>query len=97
MLFDYLWLILPAAFLLDLIVGDPDGSFHPVRIMGKSIEFFEPIFRNISYDPKTCGLYFALFQIVSTFLLSLTAIIFISFISPTLGVITQIIIVYESC
>ena len=94
MLFEYIWIILPMAFLLDLIFGDPAGSFHPVRLMGKSIEFFEPFFRDFSPDLKTCGLYFALFQILLTFIISLSAVIIISLISPVPGVIIQIILVY---
>ena len=40
-----LLIILPAAFLLDLILGDPQLLPHPIRWMGKAIELFEPDFR----------------------------------------------------
>ena len=53
-----LLIILPAAFLLDLILGDPLFLPHPIRWMGKAIElqenlkkscFFRDFFCNISY------------------------------------------------
>ena len=46
--------ILPAAvlgFLLDLIFGDPVWLYHPVRIIGKLIEFFEK--KTASWDSLT--------------------------------------------
>lgn len=42
------WHILPFAFFIDLIFGDPHFRHHPVRWMGKAIEWFEPRFRRLS-------------------------------------------------
>ena len=39
------WYILPAAFALDIMLGDPRCLPHPVRWMGKAIERFEAPFR----------------------------------------------------
>ena len=47
-----LW-ILPAAFALDLILGDPPFLPHPIRWMGNAIIHWEPRFRKlpVKYDP----------------------------------------------
>lgn len=49
------------AFLFDLLIGDPEYKFHPVRIIGRMISFFEYPFRKISRNQKFNGLLFALF------------------------------------
>lgn len=60
--------ILPAAvlgFLLDLILGDPVWLYHPVRIIGKLIEFFEKLLRSLFPKTKTgeraAGVFLVLF------------------------------------
>ncbi len=58
--------ILPAAFLLDLIIGDPRFSSHPIRWMGRAIILAEPQFRKIPVNPVFAGLLFASFLIFST-------------------------------
>ena len=58
------WYILPAAFALDLILGDPHSLPHPVRWMGKAIEAFEPRFRRIHLNLTAAGCLFAVCLIV---------------------------------
>ncbi len=41
------------AFLLDIIFGDPEQPFHPVRLMGKLISFLEKILRRIFPENPT--------------------------------------------
>jgi len=45
------YLILPAAFLLDLVLGDPEKLPHPVRWMGRAITAAEPLFRRLFLEP----------------------------------------------
>jgi adenosylcobinamide-phosphate synthase len=49
-------LVVMLAFFLDLIAGDPQWSFHPIRIIGKLIVFFErclpKLFRNKLSEKK---------------------------------------------
>jgi adenosylcobinamide-phosphate synthase len=52
--------ILPAAFLADLLLGDPENLPHPVRWMGTAIERLEPRFRRLPLPTTACGLLFAL-------------------------------------
>lgn len=39
-------------FLLDLLIGDPRWLYHPVRLIGKLIDFFEKILRKIFPDSE---------------------------------------------
>ena len=57
------WYILPAAFALDLILGDPHLLPHPVRWMGKAIVSWEPRFRHVCVNPIAAGGLFAFFLI----------------------------------
>ncbi len=34
-------------FILDLIIGDPQNPYHPVRIIGSLCKWLEKIFRSI--------------------------------------------------
>lgn len=47
------------AFLLDLWIGDPVYAWHPVRIMGKAIEWSERILRNIIKNNYISGIFLA--------------------------------------
>ncbi len=65
------WYILPAAFVLDLILGDPPSLPHPVRWMGRAIGVFEPYFRKIPCRLIICGALFAGFLFVATAIVTL--------------------------
>nr|WP_320011212.1 adenosylcobinamide-phosphate synthase CbiB [uncultured Desulfobulbus sp.] len=53
------WLALPAAFILDTLLGDPRWLPHPIRWMGKAIELTEPLFRRWFANEKLAGGFFA--------------------------------------
>lgn len=57
------YLILPAAFALDALVGDPRCLPHPVRLMGRAIEIFEPVFRRLLNNELWAGGLFACFLV----------------------------------
>jgi adenosylcobinamide-phosphate synthase len=61
---------LPAAFLLDLILGDPRWLPHPIRWMGKWIEKWEPRFRQFPMDLSTSGALFALSLVFGTWFIT---------------------------
>ena len=46
---------LPLAFVLDMLIGDPDFRHHPIRYMGRAIEATEPRFRRLSVSPVVSG------------------------------------------
>ncbi|MEE9501580.1 MAG: adenosylcobinamide-phosphate synthase CbiB [Candidatus Aminicenantaceae bacterium] len=61
---------LPAAFLLDLILGDPKRLPHPIRWMGKWIEAWEPHFRKFPMDLSASGSLFAVSLVLCTWLIA---------------------------
>ncbi|MEJ2659416.1 MAG: adenosylcobinamide-phosphate synthase CbiB [Desulfobacteraceae bacterium] len=67
------WYVLPAAFGLDLLVGDPRFLPHPVRWMGRAIEACEPRFRRLFENELLAGTLFAAFMIAGCW--GLTALV----------------------
>jgi len=49
------WIVIPAAFALDMLMGDPRRFPHPVRWMGRAIVSAEPWFRGIPIHPVLAG------------------------------------------
>ena len=68
--FSSLFFAIPAAFLLDLMLGDPNGLPHPIRWMGKWIERWEPYFRRLPMDLTASGCLFALALVCGTWLIA---------------------------
>ncbi len=90
------WYSIPIAFILDLAIGDPMFAHHPVRYMGKAIEYFEPRFRKLPFDLVFSGIFFAVFLISATWAIA-AAILFISYcIHPWLKIFFEIIMIYFS-
>ncbi len=51
-MFEHLY-ILPVAFILDFVFGDPARIYHPICLIGNGISFIEKIIRNIIKGGKT--------------------------------------------
>ena len=64
------WYLISAAFILDLLIGDPEGWPHPIRWMGRAIAGMEPHFRKLTFSPAWSGALFAISLIIATFLLA---------------------------
>lgn len=81
-------LSIPAAFLLDLLLGDPEFFPHPVVLMGKCITSMEAAFRKwFPKNPKGeffAGLLMAILLPVGTLLLTSGILLFCYFIHPAL-------------
>lgn len=88
------WYILPAAFLLDFLLGDPLWLPHPVRWMGKWIEKLEPQFREKIRNTKFAGICFAMVLIITTWILCALTLIVARVVHPIIGHIIEIIIIY---
>jgi adenosylcobinamide-phosphate synthase len=91
---DSFWYVLPAAFGLDLVLGDPRWLPHPVRWMGKAIEVIEPGFRKIPGDLIFAGALFAASLIVCTWLLTWILLVAANSIHPVLKNGFEIILIY---
>ncbi len=63
--------ILPAAFALDALLGDPCCLPHPVRWMGRAIQYAEPVFRKLIPGERTAGFLFAVAMIGLSWAVSL--------------------------
>lgn len=63
--------ILPAAFALDALLGDPRRLPHPVRWMGRAIQYAEPVFRKHIPGERTAGFFFAIAMIGLSWAVSL--------------------------
>jgi adenosylcobinamide-phosphate synthase len=92
--FSLLWYILPAAFFLDLLFGDPPSWPHPVRWMGKAIEVFEPYFRKISRNLVLSGALFTAFLVAVSGLLCYLVLHAAQLISPWLRTGIEIVLIY---
>jgi adenosylcobinamide-phosphate synthase len=88
------WGVLPTAFLLDFFIGDPQFARHPVRYMGRAIEFMEPRFRKLPLPLTASGGLFALFLILGTWAVAAMVLGAAQVISPIFQTALEIIILY---
>lgn len=88
------WYILPAAFILDLLIGDPRMLPHPVRWMGKGIETLEPWFRKNMSGSQIAGMFFAFTLILSAWGSAMFLMKAAWMSHPMLGKLLEIILIY---
>ena len=96
MLFNLTWQILAAAFILDLLAGDPRWLPHPIIWMGRAISFFEPECRKRFDSPFRAGLFFALILIAATFGLTWAVVFIAGRIHPVAAAMVQAILIFYS-
>ena len=85
---------LPAAFALDIFLGDPRRLPHPIRWMGKIIEYLEPYFRKLPLHPVGSGLLFALSLVAGTWTATVLLLGVAQALSPILKTGLEIILIY---
>lgn len=88
------WVVLPAAFVLDLCLGDPRFLPHPIRWMGKAIEGLEPAFRRLPLPPAICGTIFAAALVSGTWAAGVLLLMAAEALHPVLKISTEIVLVY---
>ena len=90
------WYILPAAYALDILLGDPYYLPHPVRWLGKAIERLEPPFRRIHFNLTFSGALYAVLLILGTWLLTFLVLAAAHRVHPFLKTLLDIILIYYS-
>jgi len=88
------WGILPAAFALDIMLGDPPYLPHPVRWMGQAIEKLEPPFRKLNVSLIISGALYAGVLILGTWLLTFLVLAAAHRIHPLFKTLLDIILIY---
>ncbi|MCP4628605.1 MAG: cobalamin biosynthesis protein CobD [bacterium] len=89
-----LFYILPAAFALDILLGDPRFLPHPVRWMGMAIEKLEPPFRRSRVNLTFSGALFAAVLILGTWLLAFLVLATAHRVHPFFKVVLEVILIY---
>ncbi|MGD9975074.1 MAG: adenosylcobinamide-phosphate synthase CbiB [Desulfatirhabdiaceae bacterium] len=83
-----------AAFVLDLLIGDPVFIPHPIRWMGNVICRLEPVFRSLPVHLIISGALFAFSLIVGTGLAAWGLMTIAQFIHPAIHTALEIILLY---
>ncbi len=87
--------IIIGAVILDLLVGDPHGLYHPVQAIGTLISFLEKKFRNTKIKERTAGGILALLVILMTTLSVILILMISGRIHPYLKRVLSIIMCYQ--
>ncbi len=89
-----LFTVIPAAFALDLLLGDPPGLPHPVRWMGRAIQWAEPRFRHLAFPTVVCGGLFTVALVGATWLLAEALLRLALAVHPALALGLQVVMIY---
>ena len=88
------WMVIPAAFFLDLCLGDPRFLPHPIRWMGKAIEGFEPPFRKLPLSLTVSGAIFAIALVLGTWATTALLLLAAQAFHPVAKTSIEIVLVY---
>jgi adenosylcobinamide-phosphate synthase len=88
------WVVIAAAFALDLILGDPPSWPHPVRWMGRAARILEPFLRRWRRRPFAAGVLLVLLLVPTTWALGFGAILAAGYLSPVLAQAVQVVILW---
>lgn len=82
---ENIWVPVPLAFLIDILIGDPLGGLHPVAIIGKLIWVMEKRLRKQGFAERLAGITLTILVVGITFLSVHTIIRLVSLFSPPIG------------
>lgn len=86
---------MPAAFLLDLLLGDPQWFPHPVRLVGKLATGAERLFRGMAFLPlRMAGALTAATVITATVVTVLALVVAAFLLHPLAGVVASVLLLY---
>ncbi|HHT9116799.1 MAG TPA: adenosylcobinamide-phosphate synthase CbiB [Candidatus Wunengus californicus] len=66
---------LAVAFVLDCAIGDPQWSYHPMRLIGRSIEGMEYLVRKLSIPERVSGILLTMIIVSGTYLVTHAVVI----------------------
>lgn len=82
-------------YVLDLIIGDPNNPYHPIRYIGKLASNMERLFRKIfKKNLKLAGFFTWFFIVFITFIVALGIVRISDRINPILGTLVSGILIY---
>lgn len=87
-------MVIPAAFLLDLILGDPPAWPHPVRWMGKAIQILEPWLRRSGLPPLAAGTLLVSLLVPGTWAIGYGLVEWAERVSPVLATGVQVVLLW---
>jgi len=88
-------LLMPAAFLLDLLLGDPQWFPHPVRLVGKLATATERLFRGMRFLPlRVAGILTAMMVIATTVAVVQLLVWQAARLHPLAGLIVSVLLLY---
>jgi adenosylcobinamide-phosphate synthase len=96
MMDDYLTIQIAIAFVLDILIGDPRWLPHPVRIMGKCIEYLEILLRMVFRSERTAGIFLTGFIVIGSYLITFKIISLFYGFGKVWGLTASIIIIFYS-
>jgi adenosylcobinamide-phosphate synthase len=95
-MYDYLGLQIGIAFVLDILIGDPRWLPHPVRIIGKCVEFLEKVLRKAFASERLAGIFLAGITVSGTYLITYEIINIFSYLGRIWEVAISTIIIFFS-
>lgn len=84
------------AYVLDLIVGDPQWLPHPVRVIGKAINWLEKLVRIYFNNLKTGGILLSVVVIIGVYIISWLIVFLANSTNELLGLIVSIVLIYTT-
>ena len=86
--------ILPAALVLDLLLGDPRWLPHPIIWMGRAIEGLEPVFRRLINNLIVSGALFAVSLVGTVWLLAWIFLKIAWYVDPLVGGLIETVLIF---
>ena len=93
---DYLTLQITIAFILDIMIGDPRWLPHPIRIIGRCIEYLEKVLRSIFVSERMAGIFLTVIIVMGTYLITFKIISIFYGFGRVWGIAVSIIIIFYS-
>ncbi len=95
---DRIMYVIIFAFILDLLIGDPQNPFHPIRMIGNGISFFVSLYKKINIKnplPRFCfGVVLSLTIIFTTYFVAKITIDVSSGVHTYLGFAVEVVLCY---